>query len=63
MKRWVLVLLALMLGALAAAPRAAVDAQSDCVLIDDFGKSKVGAFPEGWRPRKDEALGAAMDCE
>ena len=30
-----------------------VDAQSDCVTIDDFAKSKVGQFPSDWKPRKD----------
>ena len=25
----------------------------DCVVIDDFSSSKDGAFPEGWKPRKD----------
>jgi hypothetical protein len=47
-------LLALSLASLTVAPRASVDAQSECVVIDDFSQSKVGAFPEGWRARKDE---------
>ena len=30
-----------------------VHAQDQCVVVDDFSKSTVGAFPEGWKARKD----------
>jgi len=30
-----------------------VKAQDQCVTVDDFSKSTVGAFPEGWKARKD----------
>ena len=30
-------------------------AQDQCVVVDDFSKSKVGEFPVGWKARKDEA--------
>jgi len=28
-------------------------APESCAAIDDFAKSKLGAFPQGWKPRKD----------
>jgi hypothetical protein len=34
-----------------AAPPAAPD---DCIVLDDFSTSRVGEFPVGWKPRKDE---------
>ena len=40
------------LAALAAGER--VDAQGDCVVLEDFAKAKVGEFPASWKPRKDE---------
>ena len=30
-------------------------AQDQCVVVDDFSKSKVGELPGGWKARKDEA--------
>ena len=30
-------------------------AQEQCVVVDDFSKSKVGEFPGGWKARKDDA--------
>ena len=54
----VLVLLALALAAGLAFAQAAQPAADDaCVVLDDFVKSKVGAFPEGWQVRKDEGKG------
>ena len=44
--------LALVLVA-AAAPALAQQAPESCAAIDDFAKSRLGAFPEGWKPRKD----------
>jgi hypothetical protein len=38
----------------ASAPGGSRAAEDDCVVIDDFGKGRVGEFPEGWRARKDE---------
>jgi Protein of unknown function (DUF3047) len=32
---------------------APVPAQPDCVTIENFSKSKVGEFPDGWKARKD----------
>ena len=28
----------------------------ECVVIDDFARAKVGAFPSDWKPRKDSGL-------
>ena len=28
-------------------------AQGECVVVDDFSKAAVGAFPEGWKARKE----------
>jgi hypothetical protein len=51
----VLVLLALLAAAgLAFAQAAQPAAQDDCILLEDFARSKVGEFPQGWRVRKDE---------
>jgi hypothetical protein len=50
-----LVVLALVLaGGLAVAQTAQPAAQDGCIVLEDFSKSKVGAFPEGWQVRKDE---------
>ena len=38
----------------ASATSDALRAQEDCVVIDDFAKAPVGAFPPGWQVRKDE---------
>jgi hypothetical protein len=46
-----LVLLALLL---AVAPAASPAAPNDCIVLDDFSKSRVGEFPLGWKPLKDE---------
>jgi hypothetical protein len=46
---------ALLLVALAVAvsiPRAG--SESECIAVDDFSRAKVGEFPVGWKPRKDE---------
>jgi len=43
-----LLLACVMLGAAAAAAQT-----TECVVIDDFAKAKVGAFPTDWKPRKD----------
>jgi hypothetical protein len=29
-------------------------AQDQCVVVDDFGKARVGEFPAGWKARKDD---------
>jgi len=51
----VLMLLALALAAGLAFAQAAQPAADDaCIVLDDFSKSKVGAFPEGWQVRKEE---------
>jgi len=51
----ILVLLALALAAGLAFAQAAQPAADDaCIVLEDFAKSKVGAFPEGWQVRKDE---------
>lgn len=51
----VLVLLALALAAGLAFAQAAQPAADDgCIVLEDFSRSKVGAFPEGWEVRKDE---------
>ena len=51
----VLVLLALLAAAgLAFAQAAHPAAQDDCIVLDDFSKSRVGAFPVGWEARKSE---------
>jgi len=50
-----LVLLALALAAGLAFAQAAQPAPDDnCVVLEDFSSSKVGAFPEGWQVRKEE---------
>jgi hypothetical protein len=51
----ILVLLALALAAGLAFAQAAQPAADDaCIVLEDFSKAKVGAFPEGWQVRKDE---------
>jgi hypothetical protein len=51
----VLVLLALALAAGLAFAQAAQPAADDaCIVLEDFSKSKIGAFPEGWQVRKEE---------
>lgn len=51
----VLVLLALLAAAgLAFAQAAQPAAQDDCIVLDDFSKSRVGEFPAGWEARKSE---------
>jgi hypothetical protein len=53
-----LILLALLLAAgLAFAQAAQPAAQDGCIVLEDFAKSKVGAFPAGWQVRKDEGKG------
>jgi hypothetical protein len=48
-------LLALALAAGLAFAQAAQPAADDaCIVLEDFSKSKVGAFPEGWQVRKEE---------
>jgi hypothetical protein len=44
-----LIPLVAVLLALASSPAAA----SDCVVIEDFSKGKIGAFPSDWKPRKE----------
>jgi hypothetical protein len=54
-----LVVLALLLAAGLAFAQAAQPAPTDgCIVLEDFSRSRVGAFPEGWQARKDE--GAAV---
>jgi Protein of unknown function (DUF3047) len=51
----VLVLLSLITAAsLAFAQVASPPAQTDCIVLDDFSKAKVGEFPAGWEARKHE---------
>jgi hypothetical protein len=51
----VLVLLALLAAAgLAFAQAAQPAAQDDCIVLEDFARSKVGEFPQGWRVREEE---------
>jgi hypothetical protein len=51
----VLVVLALILAAgLAFVQAAQPAAPGDCIVLDDFSKSRVGEFPVGWEARKDE---------
>lgn len=51
----VLVLLALAAAAGLALVQAAQPAGNDnCIVLEDFARSKVGAFPEGWHVRKEE---------
>lgn len=52
MMRAILVLVALLA---AAVTTPSVRAQDQCVTVDDFSREKVGAFPEGWKARKDSA--------
>jgi len=46
----------LLLACVALGAAAAAQAPPDCVVIEDFAKSKVGAFPTDWKPRKDAGL-------
>jgi hypothetical protein len=51
----ILVLLALLLAAgLTFAQAALPAAPTDCIVLDDFSRAKVGEFPPGWAVRKDE---------
>ena len=51
----VLILLALLLAAgLTFAQAALPAAPTDCIVLDDFSRAKVGEFPPGWEVRKDE---------
>lgn len=53
-----LVLIALALAAGLAFAQAAQPATDDaCIVLDDFSKSKAGAFPGGWQVRKDDGKG------
>lgn len=52
MKALLIVLAVLLLTSLAAPPSPAASEPS-CVVIDDFHESKIGAFPAGWKPRKE----------
>jgi hypothetical protein len=38
-------------------PAARAPAAAECVAIEDFSTAKVGEFPQGWKPRKDEGRG------
>jgi len=49
----VLLALAVALPVMLVAPPV-MPADEDCTLIEDFGRAKVGEFPAGWKPRKDE---------
>lgn len=51
-----LVVLAFGDTALAAAPASVADGDG-CVVIADFSRDTVGAFPESWKPREEEARG------
>ena len=42
----------LLAGLLVLAP-SSLTAASDCQVVDDFSKGKVGQFPPDWKPRKD----------
>jgi hypothetical protein len=54
----VLLLVALALAAGLAFAQAAHPAADDgCIVLEDFAKSKVGAFPVGWEARKEEGKG------
>ena len=54
----VLVVLALLAAAGLAFAQAARPAADDgCVVLEDFSKSKVGAFPTGWEVRKEDGKG------
>jgi DUF3047 family protein len=51
-----LALVALLAAAALMVARAAQPAPaSDCIVLDDFSRSTVGAFPAGWAVRKEEA--------
>ena len=32
-----------------------MEAQDNCRVVEDFGKARVGEFPDGWKGRKDDA--------
>src|SRR3989442_8211703 len=49
----VLLALAVALPVMLVAPPV-MPADEECKLIEDFGRAKVGEFPAGWKPRKDE---------
>jgi hypothetical protein len=50
-----LVLVALLVAAALTLAQAASPAgPGDCIVLDDFSKSRPGEFPTGWEPRKDE---------
>jgi hypothetical protein len=50
-----LVLLALLVAAgLTLAQASQPAASTDCIVLDDFSKARVGEFPAGWEVRKDE---------
>jgi Protein of unknown function (DUF3047) len=53
-----LVLCSLLVAAALMVARAAQPAPaSDCVVLDDFSRSTVGAFPAGWEARSEEGKG------
>jgi hypothetical protein len=58
-----LVLLGATAGSLVAGSAARVPAQSKCVDVEDFSKTAVGEFPQGWRARKDSAKTAYTVAE
>ena len=47
------VLLGVLAAATLASPRPPLAAPSDCVVVEDFAKTKVGEFPLDWKARKD----------
>lgn len=55
--RCAVVLLVAVLAALTLGPHDGVQAQGECVVIDDFAKAKVGELPADWKVRKDEGKG------
>jgi Protein of unknown function (DUF3047) len=53
-----LIVVSLLAAAALMVARAAQPAPaSDCIVLDDFSRSTVGAFPTGWEVRKDEGKG------
>ena len=52
-----LVVLALTLAAGLALVQAARPADDGCIVLEDFARSKVGAFPAGWAVRKEDGRG------
>jgi DUF3047 family protein len=53
-----MIALVLLLALVFAAPVATAADPDDCIVLEDFARSAEGAFPDGWKPKKDAGRAA-----